>query len=80
MCPFIGFISVPISILLSASILLSDVDLCDVSFVDESGQVYFGKPVDYGTRFLETDYPEDPEDNSQKIFVGWIVNGSTPDF
>ena len=32
--------------------------------------------MDYGTRFLETDYPEDPEDNSQKIFVGWIVNGT----
>jgi uncharacterized repeat protein (TIGR02543 family) len=59
---------------------------CTVSFIDWDDNVLYTKVVDYGTRFMENDYPADPEDTSLKAFTGWNVlgksyeKGSHPEF
>lgn len=48
---------------------------CTVQFVDDAGEVLYEKEVDYGTTFMESNYPSNPEDTSEKAFVGWEMAG-----
>ncbi len=49
---------------------------CKVEFVDDEGNVLYDTVVDYGTSFLEGDYPANPEDTSEKAFLGWEIDGT----
>lgn len=53
--------------------------VCTVSFVDDEGNIIYETTLDYGTRFKEENYPEDPGDTAYKAFEGWLLNGTAYD-